>query len=134
MRRGIITFLIGLLLGTAVGLYLGWFAYPVEWVDVLPAELSEEDQIDYLALIAATYAAEQNLLNAQQRLAQLGRDEWRPWVLTHTVDAVLTDPRSLQTAQLVQLALDLGLNSPAFTPYQTASDPDSENSGAEQDG
>ncbi len=119
MRRGIFIFLFGLLFGTVAGLYLGWFAFPVEWVDVLPADLTEEEQFDYLTLVAATYTAEQNLVTAQQRLSGLGREDWREWMLAHTVDAVLTDPRSIQTANLVQLALDFGLESPAFTPYQT---------------
>ena len=124
MKRGLITFVFGLIFGTAVGLYFGWFVFPVQWVDVVPSDLTAEDQQDYLSLIAATYAAEENLVAAQQRLAGLGREDWRPWLLTHTVDAVLSDPLSIQTTQLVHLAQDLGLESPAFTPYQTTTEPE----------
>ena len=126
MKRGVITFIFGLILGTAVGLYFGWFVFPVEWIDVLPAELAEEDQNSYLVLIAATYAAEENLINAQQRLAGLGREDWRPWLLGQAVDAVLVEPFALETAHLVQLALDLGLESPAFVPYEDGSQSETE--------
>ena len=118
MKRTLIIFLLGALTGTAVGLYLGWFAFPVQLVEVLPADLAETDQADYLILISATYVTEQNLVAAQSRLASLGREDWREFLLSQTVDAILNRPREIQTENLVRLSLDLGLESPAFAPYE----------------
>jgi len=120
MKRGLIVFLLGILAGTAVGLYLGWFVFPVELVEVLPADLAEAEQVDYLVLIAATYETERNLVAAQSRLASFGREDWREWFLTQAVDAVLLAPREIETENMVRLALDLGLESPAFAPYEAA--------------
>lgn len=118
MKRGFIIFLLGVFTGTAVGLYLGWFAFPLELVEVLPADLTEADQSDYLVLVAATYATEKNLVAAQARLSSLGREDWREWFLAQTVDSVLQKPRAIETESMVRLAIDLGLQSPAFAPYE----------------
>ena len=103
-----------MLLGLAIGFYLGWVVLPVELVDVTPADLEAEFQEDYLQLIASTYAAEQNLDQAAARIGSLGRPDWPDWLLQETIDRILADPTAAETAHMVILARAMGLESPAF--------------------
>ena len=103
-----------MLLGLAIGFYLGWVVLPVELVDVTPADLEAEFQEDYLQLIASTYAAEQNLDQAAARIGSLGRSDWPDWLLQETIDRILADPTAAETAHMVILARAMGLESPAF--------------------
>lgn len=62
---------LGLALGLMGGLYYSWVFNPAEYVDTSPASLSPEFKEDYLALLAAAYAASGDLDRAQERLANL---------------------------------------------------------------
>ncbi len=51
---------------------MGWVIAPVQYVDGNPAQLRSDYQQEYVRMVAASYALDQNLLAAQQRLAALG--------------------------------------------------------------
>lgn len=106
----------GLALGIGLGLYLGWEAWPTEFTDANPAILQETYRYDYVRLIAAAYTADNNLPAAQQRVADLGTSG-PDVVLTVTLDTILQGGDEAEIRQLVRLAADLGLSSPAMTPY-----------------
>ncbi|MEM9774796.1 MAG: hypothetical protein AAF902_09465, partial [Chloroflexota bacterium] len=114
MRRSFIISFLGLVLGLAVGFYLGWVVLPVELIDVAPADLEPTLQDDHLQLIADAYAIEQDIDAAAARIGSLGREDWGPWLLQETVDQILLNPTDIQTVNMVQLARAFGLNSPAF--------------------
>jgi len=61
----------GILVGLCAGLLYGWVVQPVQLVDTAPASLRADFQDDYVALIAAAYAATGDLPRAQARLALL---------------------------------------------------------------
>lgn len=105
-----------------IGFYLGWFALPVEWVDVTPADLEIEYQDDYLRLIASTYMVEQDLSKTSGRIGSLGRADWADWLLQETLDEILTDPTSTEAAHMVHLATAMGLQSPAFDQVITSAE------------
>ncbi|MFW6183833.1 MAG: hypothetical protein ACOC8X_08545 [Chloroflexota bacterium] len=109
---------LGLLLGAALGLYLGWVAWPTEFVEANPTILEEEYRRDYTLMIAHAYALDGDLDAARIRLASLEQEAPDQWLLTQTVDAILSG-RDEQTIilPLVRLSRDLGLNSPAMAPY-----------------
>lgn len=69
MRWGKLSFIIGLLLGVAAGLYYSWAISPVEYIDSSPDSLREDFKSDYLALIASAYAATGDADRARARLA-----------------------------------------------------------------
>lgn len=117
IKRALLIFVAGLVLGAVAGFYLGWVAFPVELVDVVPADLEEPYQQDYLQLIAVTYRSDGNLALARNRISSLGKPDWRAWLLEETVDEILTNPAGVETRQLVELAAGMGLESPAFDPY-----------------
>ena len=114
--RPLLIIVVGLVLGIGLGLYLGWEAWPTEFTDANPSVLQETYRQDYVRLIATAYTADNNLPAAQQRVADLGADG-REVVLAVTLDTILQGGDDAEIRQLVRLAADLGLTSPAMTPY-----------------
>lgn len=51
---------------------MGWLIAPVQYVDGNPTQLRSDYQQEYVRMVAASYALDQNLPAAQQRLAALG--------------------------------------------------------------
>jgi hypothetical protein len=117
MKRAFFLLLMGLLLGGALGLYVGWVLYPAQLVNVTPAELTPALQADYVRLVAATYAQDDDFTAVQTRLAALRRDDLDEWLRRETVDAILAGENETEIQQMVLLATRLGLDSPAFVPY-----------------
>ena len=109
---------LGLVVGLALALYLGWVAWPTEFTEADPSILREEHRRDYTVMIANAYVLDGDLPAARRRLYSLGQEAPDQWLLTLTVDAILSG-RDEETVilPLVTLAHDLGLNSPAMAPY-----------------
>ena len=70
-QRGAWFLLTGLALGLALGVVFAWFISPVQYVDILPSDLSLSAQDAYRALIALSFQSNTNLERARQRLALL---------------------------------------------------------------
>jgi len=119
--RAFIWIVLGLTIGVTLGLYLGWVAWPTEFVDADPSILNEDYKRDYTLMIAHAYQADGDLAAAQRRLYSLGGEEPDRWLLTMTVDAILSGrDEQIVILPLVTLSRDLGLNSPAMAPYVQA--------------
>ena len=58
--------------GIGLGLYYGWMANPVEYVDTAPASLRADFRADYTLMVAETFDKDQNMEQAAQRLAAIG--------------------------------------------------------------
>jgi hypothetical protein len=116
--RAVLWICLGLGLGLSLGLYLGWVAWPTEFVDADPSILRDEYRRDYTLMIAQAYVQDGDLAAAQRRLYSLGGEAPDRWLLTLTVDAILAG-RDEETIilPLVALSRDLGLSSPAMAPY-----------------
>jgi hypothetical protein len=71
-RRLLLLLLFALLAGVGAGLYVGWVAVPVEYVDASPASLHQSFKDDYLLMIAVAYAADGDLPAARSAVAALG--------------------------------------------------------------
>ncbi|MFZ5920054.1 MAG: hypothetical protein ACOYY3_03260 [Chloroflexota bacterium] len=67
-------FSIALVLGIAGGLLYGWVISPVEYVNTTPDTLHPDFRIDYVLMVAETYAVDGNLDQAGRQLAVLGGD------------------------------------------------------------
>jgi len=74
-RRGSWYLLTGAVLGVALGLIYSWVINPVEYVDAPPYALRADFKDEYRALVAASYLYSNDLLRAEDRLAQLKDDE-----------------------------------------------------------
>lgn len=109
---------LGLLIGSGLGLYLGWVAWPAEFSDASPALLADVHREDYARMIAAAYAEDGDLAQARWRVATLDAADPNGWLLAVVVDAILQQGENEETLrQLARLAADLGLRSPAMDPY-----------------
>lgn len=70
-ERGPWYLLTGLAIGAALGLLYAWMVQPVRYTDTAPATLRADFKDRYRILIAAAYAANQDLLRASERLKLL---------------------------------------------------------------
>ncbi len=111
---------LGLVVGSLLGLYLGWVAWPTEFTDANPAVLSEAYKQDYVRMIATVYRADSDLAAARQRVRTLGEDG-QEFLYSFVLDQILQGEQGSDVRALAQLAHDLGLESPALQPYLTTS-------------
>lgn len=124
---------VGIAIGGVTGLVVGWVIWPIEFTEADPTVLEESYQRDYTVMIAAAYDLDGDLISARRRLASLGQDDADEWLLGVTVDYILEERDEDEIRQLVQLANDLGLESPLMAPY--VEDGGAETAGsAEQEG
>ena len=64
---------LGFLLGLIVGLpILGWYVFPVKWVDADVVHLRADLQDDYIRMVAASYAQNRDLELAARRMVGFG--------------------------------------------------------------
>jgi len=122
--RGILRILLwlalGAVIGVAFGFLVGWVIWPIEFTEADPTVLEESYQRDYTIMIAAAYELDGDLVLARRRLASLGAGDSEDWLMTVTVDHILSQGDEGEIRQLAGLAGDLGLSSPLMAPYMTA--------------
>lgn len=71
-REIVLLVIIGAVIGLAIGLYLAWELWPVEYVESDPSEVSREYVPDYIILIAEQHAFDGDTDRARTRLQELG--------------------------------------------------------------
>lgn len=108
----------GLLAGLALGLFVGWVAWPLQVTDITPFLLDAAPRREYTVMIANAYLVDGDLQAARRRLATVSGDADEQWLIEVMVDAILSG-RDEETVilPLVALARDLGLSYPAMIPY-----------------
>ncbi len=121
--------LLALLAGLGLGLVYSWFLSPVTYVDANPALLRADFKDQYRVVIAASYAATQDLARARARLELLG-DADPVSVLTAQAQRMLAAGEPFDAVRpLAQLATDLqrGFVAKPFTPlpFPTLNTPES---------
>jgi hypothetical protein len=117
MRKLLLLGLMGLALGVALGLLIGWVLWPVQYTNTAPAQLRQDYRNDYILMVAAAYQVEGNPDAARERLARLDPEQpTRPLVeLTETLIAQNGRPGDI--SMLIQLAEALGVTTPAMGSY-----------------
>ena len=65
-------FLVAISIGVGLGLLIGWFFFPVQYVDTSPDTLRVDYKSDYVLMVAEAYSVESDLQAALRRLALLG--------------------------------------------------------------
>jgi hypothetical protein len=71
-RSAWVLILIALAAGLGIGLYIGWVAAPVQYVNTAPSSLQRAFKDDYILMIATAYAGDGDLASARAHLADLG--------------------------------------------------------------
>lgn len=71
-RELILLVVIGGLIGLAVGLYLTWEVWPIEYYDSDPSQLEKDYITDYIVLVAERHAFDGDTEGARRQLQELG--------------------------------------------------------------
>jgi uncharacterized membrane protein YccC len=111
--------LLGLAIGVGLGLAVGWVFWPTQFTDANPAALEDRYRRDYVLLIADSYALDNNLAAAQQRIEDLGEDGPQ-YVLQVLIEMILRQDDEGAVRRLARLANDIGQYTPAMDPYLAA--------------
>jgi len=107
---------LGCALGLALGLFITWQVWPVEYYDIDPVDLRSEHKDDYVVMVAAAYAQDGDLELAALRLDELGFEDAKQVVVglfqRHREAGYEGESRTL-----ARLAYDLGVEDVALLPY-----------------
>jgi hypothetical protein len=108
----------GIVLGIAVGLFIGWVLYPTEYTNSAITSLAPRYRDDYTVMIAAGYAADGDLTGVVERLRKLGVDNV-PQYVQETTERYITNSRDLTDIRLlVNLSEGLGRLTPLMDNFR----------------
>ena len=107
-RQGSWYLLTGVVLGIAIGLFYSWVVSPVEYVDAPPYALRADFKDEYRALVAAAYLYSNDLLRAENRLAQLKDDDTAQSMAMQAQRALAEGHPEAEVRALGLLAMALG--------------------------
>jgi|GEM_PF-428818 len=71
MRRYIGSFIVALMVGAAIGIYLGWEQFPVQETNSAMCQLADNYREEYTLMVARAYQADRDRDAALQRLLPL---------------------------------------------------------------
>ncbi|MGC9333955.1 MAG: hypothetical protein ACP5JJ_07400 [Anaerolineae bacterium] len=114
---------LALLVGAGLGLLLGWFVMPVEYVGTKMADLAPEHKDQYIVLLALAYGTDGDLEKAQARLAALDLPNPKQ-SLSSLIDRSISEGRSeAEIRALASLAQAMGITAPSMVPYLDTATP-----------
>ena len=103
----------GAILGLVVGLFYSWVVSPVKYVDAPPYALRADFKNNYRVLVAAAYLYSNDLVRAEDRLAQLRDDDPAQSLAMQAQQALAAGRPEAEVRALGLLAIALG---EGFTP------------------
>jgi hypothetical protein len=123
MLRFLISLVLGAMIGLAIGLYLGWVQFPVQFINSPISALDPKYRDEYTVMIAQGFQADSDTVGAIQRLRVLGVDNVPEYVFQEA-ERYITNSRSpLEIQALIALSEGLGRTSPLFNQYRPVSLP-----------
>ncbi|MCX7681355.1 MAG: hypothetical protein N2508_05230 [Anaerolineae bacterium] len=113
---------LGLMAGAALGVAIGWWLWPVEYVNTAPDTLRRDYRDEYILMTATAYEVDGNLHRARERLRLLNpADPVAPLRdLAGRLAAAGGDPADV--ARLNHLLEKLSASSPLPTPNPLSED------------
>lgn len=117
MKRSIILVIIGLIAGLGIGLYLGWYVWPVEFYDTDFASLHPQYKFELAVMVGAAYEQDGNWERAASRLQSMGEPDTAGYIrdMIHQAIANGQDPTKIR--HLVSLADPLGIRTDIMEPF-----------------
>ena len=118
---------IAFVLGHVLGLVgLGWWVWPVRWIDADPGDLKPTHKADYVLMIADSYGLTGNVELARARLESLKASGEDDTALSAILDGVLKDQITAgrgETAERLEGLLSAVILPPPPTPGPTSVEP-----------
>ena len=116
--RVIRSLLLGLLVGTAVGLFFGWAQFPTQERSSALSDLAQSYRDEYIVMVAAGYAFDSDITGAAQRLSRFDAALNGPELRQNIDRIITTSARDLDDIYLlVALARDLGQLTATMRPF-----------------
>ena len=111
-----LSLVLGFALGVAIGLFITWQIWPVEYYNTDPVDLRAEHKEDYVLMIAGAYSEDDDLELAIYRIEELGLEDPAQMVL-YLFRRHSEARRDEESRSLARLAYDLGVEDLALLPY-----------------
>ena len=115
--RKIILGLIAAAAGIGLGLFIGWYVWPVTYTEAAPARMRQDWKDEAVWLAAEAFAYDRDLEAAQARLRPLGSEDLGVLVLERTEKAIQQNLAARHISALARLAAALGTRSDRTDPY-----------------
>lgn len=121
-RYALVFVVLALLGGSALGLLMGWFVWPVRWYNTDPSDLRVQHQITYVVMTADSYAVTGDGEVAKKRLYEL-MDQDTTWdQIANLVERVAIERDNAKDAaaavRVRRLAQAVGLPSATLATYE----------------
>ncbi len=116
MRR-IILSLLAATAGVGLGLFIGWYVWPVTYTEAAPARMRQGWKDEAIWLAAEAFAYDHDLDAARLRLRPLGSEDLGALVLERTEKAIQQNLSAGYIRNLARLAAALGARSAHTDPY-----------------
>ena len=118
IRRRLLPALIGLAFGIGLGLFVGWYAWPVTYSSAPPSVLAPGWKNEAIWMTAQAFAYDGDLEAASGRLAPVfGAIDLGPIVLARAEKAIDDGMPAVEIARIARLAAAYGERSPGVDPY-----------------
>jgi hypothetical protein len=115
--------IVGLTVGAALGLLIGWVVAPVKYVDTAISDLSLANKEEYTMLVASAYSGDGDLEKAQARLEKLDVPNLKLWMEPLVERYIDEGKNEADIRALVALADALGVNNPRMVAYLATATP-----------
>lgn len=116
--RFFISLLVGLAIGAAAGLYIGWELLPTTYVNSPASSLDQRFKDNYTVMIAAGFCADNDALGAVDRLRVLGVQDV-PTYIQETTERYIRNSRNINDIYyLVALSEGVGRLTGLMQPYR----------------
>jgi len=108
---------LGVALGLALSIAIGWWLWPVTYTNTPPGALREDYHDDYVLMVAAGYQVERDLQTARSRLELLNCEDPAAPIVDLAETLIEGEGNEKDIARLIQLARALGASTPTLTSY-----------------
>ncbi|NLF76288.1 MAG: hypothetical protein GX573_11370 [Chloroflexi bacterium] len=117
-KRYIGSLLIGVLAGIAIGVFIGWEQFPVEYTNSSIAALAPHYQEEYTVMVAEGYQADRDVNGALTRLQPLGKENVFDYIQDLT-ERYISQSNVPAISPMVALAEAVGRLTPIMEVYRT---------------
>lgn len=116
-RQWITWTVIGIAVGGALGVAIGWWLWPVTYTNTSPSALREDYRDEYVLMVATAYEVEGDRERARERLTRLDSEEPSAPVVGLAERLIEQGGSEQDVVRLARVAEALDATTPTLTPY-----------------